>query len=722
MTRKFSTSFDELMKQHYGRAIRPEKTLAAQTRDLFASHYGQAPACGNGRNGRNGRALVLSRSCDNGEVIVPGAAASKAPDDSEYIVAPRHSPAKAVEGRTDVRTPEAVTPFEEYRVDVLRPLAQTPAPAPAPAPRPVTPVAENPPQMPAPAALPRGEDTPHPKPTGEADFIADMQSILSGGKVFDPKKKATVPREQAGRWAGDDGAHDIGDVPAPGAKNGQEIFDRIALSMEFANKYDLGTVELKNRFADFDQMSDIRERAAQTKKSAPVPAPAGAVNATSPTPFHGAEFIEDLAAIRPPQPAAVPQAATASLYTPGHISRPFYDTGEHVLAGDDLYVDQLRVGKAPGVAFSYGQIIGMADLYESADQMMGADAAELSTLKGLIERSTAYHRENRADASLDVSTDAWETATSRRFLRLAERNYQHFSPNPLAADRTFSRIAPKFGTNKSTWEEQHTRAIDEARRMFLAQPPGTSAPLAEWPLIINAFGDHFLTDAFAAGHLINKEATIQYFKDGFFSGPTLTPQGKEFFKKVALLAFTGDVAQKFSALETVDYPVCAAGWCFKWHPNISTWERLAEVLSAAAEQQADSIGNVCVLALHDKLNGAADIEVLNKAGDAPWKLTGDGTLNAANLAIMRRAVKQSVDNITDGSIFGSNIDYAAYCAKVWKHVPQLTEASQRRIATLTTVYTRPDSDILVNAAATIVQRRVNELIASLVAANKLKRA
>ena len=64
-----------------------------------------------------------------------------------------------------------------------------------------------------------------------------------------------------------------------------------------------------------------------------------------------------------------------------------------------------------------------------------------------------------------------------------------------------------------------------------------------WPLIINAFGDHFLTDAFTAGHLINKDEVLDHFKGKFFSGAKLTEAGNGFFERVAAKA-----AQRFRSL------------------------------------------------------------------------------------------------------------------------------------------------------------------------------
>jgi len=403
---------------------------------------------------------------------------------------------------------------------------------------------------------------------------------------------------------------------------------------------------------------------------------------------------------------------------PTEYSRPLYDTGEHVLTGWDLYTDQLRVGPSPGVMFSYGQIIAMPDLFASVKQMMEADVNELKTLKGLIQRSTNYYRgkmQGKADPSFDVSNDSWEWATHKRYLKLAEDNYEHFSPSP--AFKSLPHVSASHGDNKSAWERHHRLAIEEAQRMLLAPENAKRPVFLERPLIINAFGDHFLTDAFASGHLINKDATIAYFKTNFFSGTSLKSEAKTFFDKVSAKAFTGKVKEKFSKLETED---------FKWfhhlpvgHPDINNADRFAEVLKGIAEQAPEQIGNLAVKGLHDRLNKDG-IEVTNNAGDGTWRLFGDGMMDNKGLGIIRKAVQQSVDNLNDPSIRGSKLDFNAYFSKVWKHIPQLTPVSLQLVERLTGEYTSPTSTTLIDAAAQIITEQVDLLIAKLLEAKALR--
>jgi hypothetical protein len=502
-------------------------------------------------------------------------------------------------------------------------------------------------------------------------------------------------------------------APAPlAAPSGDAIFERLAQSMQYANAYDLGTVELENRFADFDRVEELKRKAAAQKKAQPA---TGSAAKASPAPSVGsAEFLQDMDAIHSMQTSVAPRPEPSASSAPSRLSKPFFDTGEHVLFGGDYYPDQLRVGANPGLGFSYGQIIAMADLFESVDQMMGTNVGQLSKIKALIERSTAYYVGNKADPKKDVSDDEWDSVTGGRYLTLAEMNFEHFSPNFLFRNAVFASAAHRHGNNQSAWEEHHKRAIQEAQRIGAApdEKVDRAVPL-EGALIINAFGDHFLTDAFAAGHLINKDAIAEYWKRQFFNGKDLTSDAKDFFGRLAERAFQlGDVKARFSKLETVDTH-------YGFHPNINSASRFAEVLQGIAEQEPDRISNMVVKAIHDKLNEDG-VEVFNEAGDGTWVIKGDGYLDPKNRQIIQRAVAQSIANINDPALMVSALNVTPFLDKVWKHVPQLTPATQQKVQRTVNQYVYPDSQALVEAAAQIIQRKVNLLIQELIKAKALR--
>jgi len=565
---------------------------------------------------------------------------------------------------------------------------------------------------------------------GDDDLAADMQAILSGQKVYDPESKKVRPPGGGGSRAQEPPA--APERPVPEARNDQAIFDRIAQSMEHANSFDLGTVELGRRFGGFDQAHERRHAPPPRGRAAPAkPSPA------RPSAVGTGAFVEDLSAITRDRSTPLSREELRSAYgrqgpwsgIPGRDSAcgasslalalaperssAMYDTGEHVLAAGDLYPDRLVVGGSPGVGFSYGQIVAMPDFYESVDEVLAAPSAELSRLKALIERNTEYYRGNRRDASKDVNHDEWDAATGGRYLRLADVNYAHFSPASLLGMSGGGREA----TNRSRWEELHERAIREMQQLVLAHRDSTPFPAG--PLTTNAFADHFLTDAFAAGHIINKEVVIERFRSRFFTGGDLTADARTFFEQVARRAYTGRVAERFSQLQPAELPLCAGGFCLPVRPNIRTAGMFAEVLKQAAEAEPVKIANLAVKIIHDTLNRDG-LEVVNDAGDPAWRLTGDGSLNPTSLAVMRRAVQQSVDNINDPAILASNLDPGPFLARVWRHVPRPTSAAVAQATRVVENYTDPRHADFVTATADLITQQLDALVTGLLDSGRMQ--
>lgn len=735
-------SYEELLATRYGR---PEKRLLREpdsVEELFANYYGKLPECRKSKHGAS--SVTLSLECDDGKKMLAqhkkpfeaGDAWSPmlkpaAPDGSHPrigpLVMPEAGPAGAYQGA-------GIPEVKDSQVKVLPAAYETPSSSRKGRGREAVPAplaADDSGARSVAASVVQVDEVNRSAITAsEDDFLADMQSISAGQGVYDPVRQKTVPKTDLKEYPREPESPDDGNGRGAAASDRNAIFERIAKSMQHAGAYDLGTVELGNRFSDFDRMEELQQKATAEKKSKAKPALTPS-SPTEDTKILNSEFIEDLDAIQK-QAAAVagalkPQVARETS-VPTIYSEPLYDTGEHVLAGEDLYRDQLLVGKTPGVLFSYGQIIAMADLFGTVDDMMGEDPIVLAKLKRLIERSTAYYKGGKTDKRVDVSDEEWNNATDKRYLKLAEDNYEHFAPNFLFKNPKFTKAAYGYRNHKLKWEQYHERAIKEAQRMALDPAYANQSYVPSWALIINAFGDHFLTDAFAAGHVINKGEIVEHFKSVFYSGASLNAEGKRFFEKLAENAWArGDVAKKFQKLETAQPHDAWWNNVLGWlpftdgvNPDIKDAKRFALVLKGAAEKEPAKIANMAVKAVHDVLNREG-IEVVNGAGAASWPLTGDGHLTDRTTEYMKQAVAQSAANITDPSILGSNIAFGNYFAKVWKYVPQLPPASQAKVKTLVTSYVHPSSAGLIEAAAELIIKEVDFLIEELIKEKALQR-
>lgn len=132
---------------------------------------------------------------------------------------------------------------------------------------------------------------------------------------------------------------------------------------------------------------------------------------------------------------------------------------------------------------TYGEILALAgDLYEDYESLSKAPLLEIYSLIPLIRSKT-------------VTTAEFQDATGDRFLYLARNNANHFR-NENSAQGTLV-----------TWKRYHIRAIQTARTAKSEQEIQRA-----WAL--NAFADHFLTDAFCGGHIRTPRDKLQGSNQG----------------------------------------------------------------------------------------------------------------------------------------------------------------------------------------------------------------
>ncbi len=345
-----------------------------------------------------------------------------------------------------------------------------------------------------------------------------------------------------------------------------------------------------------------------------------------------------------------------------------YEAGEHAQFGGTGTV------LLSGVPVDAGNVIAMADFFRSPEAMQKATAAEISALNALIERDKQFRLGVKGATA--PSNDEIEAATAgrpegERFMDLNKSNFSHFAPptDPSAA----AASAAKGGDHKSAWEKHHRAALDQAKANAAPQrAPQVSDPskptqgtVPANAVVTNLFAAHYLTDAFAAGHLINKReimdgSSAQWDKVASHWGVPGTND------------FTDKVAPKLLADPTV-----AAALAGK-QIRLAVWadvdgHRLSELLygMSKGDDTRGDFFNLFARMVHDVLNREG-VEVTN--GTKTWKLSGDATLNAESLQQGRLAVAESERNLQQAAASTKDLDYAAMFARVWAFVPKPTVA------------------------------------------------
>ena len=393
-----------------------------------------------------------------------------------------------------------------------------------------------------------------------------------------------------------------------------------------------------------------------------------------------------------------------------------YEAGEHAqfgaVAGTQEMVFQASRkhqsfrqfnGKAPKpppadeLYMTYGEVTALADFYEGFDDFHQAVTSqatfdELVNLVQLVRRDvvafTSFAASVRAKA---VSNDEWQKATgsrpaSKQFVELASKNESHFAPS----------VTGKGESNVGTWRIYHFRALDLAAQGKLDEA-----------LIMNAFGDHFLEDAFSAGHLKSEGDVAARAKANLEAGGDSFTQD-EILKAIRIKVFAYKVADGILADPTAgatlsQYLIKGAPSTWK-HPLTPTWlpitaDSLSDVITLAGETtKRDEFLHVFAKAVHDQLNKDISarryggVEVTNARGDV-WKLPGDATLinSPKTLELGRLAVAQSRQNILDVARMQKTLNLMSLkgpappvdaaekevlAKQVWQYVPHPTKAGE----------------------------------------------
>jgi GH24 family phage-related lysozyme (muramidase) len=413
-----------------------------------------------------------------------------------------------------------------------------------------------------------------------------------------------------------------------------------------------------------------------------------------------------------------------------NYSQPFYDTGEHAILGTTHYQTlPSKLYTINNVKFTYGQIMTLGDFYETYNDLVSAPQKELEKVIILVKKSEEFYKKlvfEKINTGKNVKSTDWSGADGigPRYIDLALLNNSHFAPPAMGASSSKAN-------NKKTWEEYHTKVLLSARgNDGTTSIVRTSVDELDALYPMNAFGDHFLTDAFSAGHLINKELVMDKFKANVLTSGKVNSVGEKMFEKIANGALKNkDVDKTLGKFKTVAFPYLSLNSTF---PVNVFYNVLVGVIED--KKGTDKISNLAAIAAHDYLNtysknGENGVPVKNKKGQT-WNLLGDGTLDKdifgpmvglSNLEVIQLAVKQSIDNIED-AVRDASIPIPTFCKKVWDYVPDLTHKATADIVKYAVdTFTDPQSDLLIKKAIALIGEELETLLDALVTAGKIER-
>jgi len=363
-----------------------------------------------------------------------------------------------------------------------------------------------------------------------------------------------------------------------------------------------------------------------------------------------------------------------------------YEAGEHAQFGapKGKREKRLTINK---IRLTYGEMMTMGDFFENLDDLKEFANKHPHKFKQLLEQVRKEKQFFTKPKGLPeaerhkVKDEVWDEILKdqpegKRYLDMAAKNTSHFAPGPSQANPDVD--------HKHEWRSYHLKAIELAR-----------AGKVDEAFLTNAFGDHFLTDAFSAGHMINKDAVMAKAKaqmiavGGHYSN--------DFTDKVA------DGLLK-RAPRLYDYKIRTSsvavwkgekdrGW---WDMNASS---LSKVIFGAWDDSKTKEKFLSLFArfVHDDLNQlintkAGGLLVENERKNK-WPLSGDETLAASpdTLRIGRRAVARSQRDILAAKAAGhkGKLDPEKLCEAVWAYTPHPTADGQKAIDEAIDTYGNP---------------------------------
>jgi outer membrane protein OmpA-like peptidoglycan-associated protein len=306
---------------------------------------------------------------------------------------------------------------------------------------------------------------------------------------------------------------------------------------------------------------------------------------------------------------ATPSEATGD---PVRIQR--FAGPEHRDVGD-ITMTEIDLGN--GMILTWGEVVALAgDEFGTAEEL----AETARTADGRARLRAAMEHDRLAPRT--VSDAAW-AERERALAVLAMQNIPHFAAG---------------GTAIETWTTYHAQALHRA----LAAGRNADSAAYQSAELVEAFGQHFLTDSFSGGHIRTPRAEISaWYTDEF--APRVALPFLDRLRQRLVDTITAEISPQTNWPDFI-----VAGRVGDQVDRILN-ERLAAIGGRAGFVHwfGLAIGGAVSGAMHD-LEGVCGVRVTSEAHPEPWQAYGDGSLTspppggAADVAVSREQVQLAV--------------------------------------------------------------------------------
>ncbi len=156
------------------------------------------------------------------------------------------------------------------------------------------------------------------------------------------------------------------------------------------------------------------------------------------------------------------------------------------------------------VSFSYGELITSADYYLKPIDLYNDRREGIKKVIKCAHKQMHFHNEQEQTGSEEYPGCTFEGIIGMPgYLEVVSKNYAHFGWNNMLA-----------------YVKYHGLALQKARDSFLTRKtdPTNSRYFLRQALIYNAYADHYLSDAFASGHIRVPRAQVARWAEARLSG------------------------------------------------------------------------------------------------------------------------------------------------------------------------------------------------------------
>jgi hypothetical protein len=407
-----------------------------------------------------------------------------------------------------------------------------------------------------------------------------------------------------------------------------------------------------------------------------------------------------------------------------------YEAFEHARQGDHARGSQtitmpLRHGDTvANISLTSGEINALADLYESPDALEHADALELARLQALIARQLRGER---------VEESEWDDATGGRYNRLNLRNAPHF------AARNTNLIDPgreplSSENHRAYFVRYYNQTVVNAQGAYAAQiglyDPAVRQRWLDRAVISAGFAEHFIMDAFSAGHLFSKDDFITVLAENLRQ---LGPAGVSNLMGAVARGVLADATSHalLGGYELTDRNIpwyIGGGWT--GHPNLDSeavFKGLLEHLYADTEGR-QAVYSALVKVVHDTLStnrnpdGRVGVMVENDFGR--WVLSGDKTLDTstdtqAKIDQALEEFRRQMQQYRSGPVTGTDptADALRFMSAYFpRPTPETADFVRRQVRLVTN-----GAQGTIDALVTVMRRELRSILSALTDRGEIRR-